>query len=140
MVSYAERIGHNCQRRIHGAAGGKEAAVDYIKIVEVVRLAIFVEGGGLGIAAETDGAVLVGDAGERNAFPDKQAACEQPLMAFMPVNRALGLCLHQFFEFGDQPLVAFLIIRLVGKGDASVPVHGDAIVRVRRMLNGTRTR
>src|SRR6185295_244460 len=40
MVADAQGIGHRGQRRVHGAAGGEEARVDDVEVVEVVGLAV----------------------------------------------------------------------------------------------------
>src|SRR5712692_475920 len=130
MLSHSKSIGHDGQRRIHGAARRKEAAVDNIEIIKVVRFAIRVEGRSLRIAPKTNRAVLVRDARQRNALPDKQIAREQPLMTFMSVNRTSRLTLHETLEFGNEPLVAFLVVRLVGERDAAVAIDGNSIVGV----------
>ena len=40
VVAHAQRVGHDRERRIHGAAGGEEAAVHDVQVVHLVRLAV----------------------------------------------------------------------------------------------------
>src|SRR5271166_4998759 len=59
VIAHAQRISHDCERRIYGRARREEAAIDHIQVVEVVRLTIHIQRRGLGIVPEADGAVLV---------------------------------------------------------------------------------
>src|SRR5579885_2039395 len=72
VIADAKRVGHDGQRRIDGGTRREKAAVDDIEVVHFVRLAIHVESGGLGIVAETDGAVLVRDACKRNTVAEEE--------------------------------------------------------------------
>src|SRR5215208_3095226 len=58
VIADAQRVGHDRQRRVHGAARREEAAIDDIQVVHVVCLAQWIERGGLRVAAEADRAVL----------------------------------------------------------------------------------
>ena len=60
-------IRHDRQRRIYGGARWKEAAVNDVEIVDVVRFAMNIECGFVRIGAETDRAVLVGHSSKRNS-------------------------------------------------------------------------
>ena len=68
MVSNAERIGHNRQRWIHGAARGKEAPIDHVEIVQVVRFAVRIQRRRLRIISKSNRTILVCDARQRNAL------------------------------------------------------------------------
>src|SRR6266850_442418 len=63
VFTHAQRIGHDRQRRIDGAAGDEEATVDDVKIIQIVRSAVHIERARLGIATETHRADLMCDAG-----------------------------------------------------------------------------
>src|SRR5713101_1073729 len=97
MISYSQRVCHDCQRGIHRAPRWEEARIDHIKIVKIVRLTIDIERRGSGIAPESNRSVLVCDACKRDALADKQVSCEEPDVAFMPVDSALRLLLHERF-------------------------------------------
>src|ERR1043165_7045047 len=43
VIAHAQRVGHDCERRIHSAARGKEARINDVKIVEFVCFTISVE-------------------------------------------------------------------------------------------------
>ena len=98
VIADAQRVGHDRQRRVHGAARREEAAIDDVEVVHVVRLASRVERRRLRVAPEADRAVLVRDAGQRDALADEQAAREQALVALVTVHRADGLLLHAVLE------------------------------------------
>src|SRR5512146_322925 len=66
VVRDPQRIGHDGQRGIHGAAGREEAPVDHVEVVELVRLAVGIERRCLRVVTEADGPVLVGDARQRD--------------------------------------------------------------------------
>src|SRR5215472_5945453 len=136
MVPHAQRIGHDSQSRVDGAARWEEAGVDNIEVVHIMRLAVGIEGRRLGVAAKANGAVLVRYSGQRNTLADEQVAREEPLETFVGVNRALGLLLHQALKLGDQPLVTLFVIRLVAEDDVTVAVYGHAIVRIRQVFRG----
>src|SRR5207248_9863847 len=130
MVGDAQRIRDDREPRVHGSGRGEEARLDDVEVVHLVRLAVHVECGGAGIPAEADGAVLVRHAGERNALPNVQIAREQPLVAAAPVDGAFALLAHELLELLDQPLVPFLVVRLVLEDDAALAIDPDAILRV----------
>jgi hypothetical protein len=52
MSAYAQRIGHDRERRVHGSDRDEEARIDDIEVVQIVCLAIEIERGCLGVAAE----------------------------------------------------------------------------------------
>jgi hypothetical protein len=71
MISHPQRIGYNRQRRIHCAARREEAGIDDVEIVHFVRFAVAIKRGSLRIVAETNRAVLMRDAGQRDALSEK---------------------------------------------------------------------
>ena len=110
----------------------EEAAVDDVEVVDVVRLAVDVERRGLRIVAEANRAVLMRDAGERDALADEEVAREQALVALVAVDRRTCVCCFiRSLSFAMQPLVAFLVVRLVAEDDVAVAVERDAVVRDR---------
>src|SRR6266702_6421538 len=128
VIGDAQSVGYDCQRGVHGCAGREEAAVHDVEIVDFVCFAIHVQCGSLWIFAESDGAVLVCNTGERNAVPEKQVSGKQSLMTVMAVDAAFRLLLHQVLELGDQPLVGFFVVGCVLQNDFPVAVERDAIV------------
>src|SRR5271169_4863436 len=62
VIAHTQRIGHDRQRRVYRRARREKAAVDDVKILEIMGFAIHIERRSLAIVAKTDGAVLVGDA------------------------------------------------------------------------------
>ena len=70
VIADPERVRHDGEGRVHGTARGEEARVDDVEVVDLVGLAVDVEGRGLGIPAEAHGAVLMRHAGERDARRD----------------------------------------------------------------------
>src|SRR5262249_56341425 len=59
VLGHPKSIRHDRQCGIHGPTRDKEAAVNDVKIIEIVRLAIDVERGPPGVAAEPNDAALV---------------------------------------------------------------------------------
>src|SRR5262249_40861843 len=59
VLGHPQSIRHNRQCGIHGPTRDKEATVNDVKIIEIVRLAIEVERGPPGDVAEPNGAALV---------------------------------------------------------------------------------
>src|SRR5271166_2787755 len=82
VIAHAQRIGHDRQRRVYRRARREKAAVDDVKILEIMGFAIHIERRGLGIVPEADGAVLVGDTRQRNALSNIQVAAKESLVAF----------------------------------------------------------
>src|SRR6185436_18941998 len=76
VVAHPEGVGDDGQRRIHRRAGGKEAPVDHVEIVDLVGPAIDVQRGGSRVAPEADGSVLVRNTGEGDALTEKQVPRE----------------------------------------------------------------
>src|SRR5262245_64826978 len=66
VIADAERVGHDRERRIDCSARGKEARVDDVEVVELVRLAVRVQRGCLRVVPEPNRAVLVREAGQRD--------------------------------------------------------------------------
>src|SRR5208283_5122153 len=109
VIAHTQRIGHDCERRIYRRARREEAAIHDVKILEIMDLAIHVQRRGSGIVPEADGAVLVGDARQRNALSHIKIAAKKPFMAVMAVNRAM-LVLQRFLQLGLQPLVRLQVV------------------------------
>src|SRR5271165_836668 len=57
VITHAQRVGHDRQRRIHRRARREEAAIDDVKILEIMGFAIHIQHRSLGIVAKTDGAI-----------------------------------------------------------------------------------
>src|SRR5215831_6319010 len=77
VVGNAQSVCHDGQRRVDGAAGGKEAAIHDVEVIQVVRATVPVERRGLRIVAKANGAVLMRHPGERNAISHKEVSREQ---------------------------------------------------------------
>jgi hypothetical protein len=60
VVSDPQGVGDDGERGVHCGAGDEEARVDDAEVVELVHLAVEVQGRGGRVGAEPDGAVLVG--------------------------------------------------------------------------------
>src|SRR6516165_3055583 len=131
MVANAQGVGHDRERRVDRATRWEKTAVHNIEVIEIVRLAVHIERRSLGIAAKSNRAILMGDACKWNALTYEHAACKKPRVAIVSVVRTLRLLLQYPFELGDQPLVAFFIIGLIGKSDTAVAVDGNLVVWVR---------
>src|ERR1043166_7585133 len=100
-----------------------------------MRLAMDVERGSLWIGAETNRAVLMGHARERDTIPEEQISGEQALVAIMTVHVAPRLLAHQPFQFGGETGVRFLVIRRVLQHDPAVAIESYAVVRVGQILD-----
>jgi hypothetical protein len=83
---------------------------------------------------EANGAVLMRHTSQRDALADEQVACEQALVAFVAVDAALSLLLHHAPQFGDEALVPFFVIGLVGENDVALTVERGSVLRVRQVL------
>ena len=94
VVSDAQRVRDDSQARIDRATGTKEACIDHVEIIQLVRFAVAIERARLRVVSEPDGAVLVRHAGERDALAEIQIAREEALVAFVAVHGTLGLLLH----------------------------------------------
>src|SRR6185437_13623810 len=76
-VGDAKRVGDDGQGRVHRADGRKKARIRQIEVVELVRLAVEIEHGGLGVGSETRGAGLMGGAAERDILSQIERALEE---------------------------------------------------------------
>src|SRR5215468_7198307 len=110
MIADTQRIRHDGKSGIHRSARWEEAAVDDVEIVDVMRLAIRVERRCCGVAAEPDGAVLVRDAGQRNALTNVEIAREESLVAVAPMKRAVVL-LHHMLKMGFELVMRSKVVR-----------------------------
>src|SRR5512141_475125 len=101
MISHAQRISHDREGRVHCPARGEEAAIDDVKVVDLVGTTVAVKCRCVGIVAETDSTVLVGYSSERNPLSNEEVPREQAVVAVVSVNRALE-ALHCAFEFANE--------------------------------------
>src|SRR5262249_52576127 len=79
VIAHADCVGDGGKRGIHRADADEKARVHDVEVVELVRLAIDVEDGGFGIAAEATGAGLMGAAGDGNVGLHVDVARDQVL-------------------------------------------------------------
>src|SRR5208283_2444141 len=133
VIAHTQRIGHDRQRRIYRRARWEEAAIHNVKILEIMGPAIHIQRRGSGIVPEADGAVLVGDARQRNALSHIKIAAKKPFMAVMAVNRAM-LVLQRFLQLGLQPLVRLQVVGGVRQHDRAVAIDGHAVVWVGKIF------
>ena len=96
-----------------------------------MRLAIAIECGGLGIVPETDGAVLVRYARERDSLTQEDLPREERDQVFLAADGV-----EDFLELRDETFVALVIVGCVREPDGAVAVHRHAIVRVRQVFRG----
>ena len=94
MVANAQGVGYDGESGIDRATRAKEACIHHVEIIQLVRFAVAIERARLRVVAETDGAVLVRHASERDALAEIQIAREEALVAFVAVHGTLGLLLH----------------------------------------------
>src|SRR6266567_3950985 len=80
MIANAHRIGDDGQRRVDRRAGNEEAAVNNVKVVQIVRLAVDVEGRAFRVAAEADRAALMGCARNRDLLAQVERVLEEVLV------------------------------------------------------------
>src|SRR5437868_9550624 len=79
VISHADRVGDCGQRRVYRTDADKKARVHDIQIVELMRLAVDIEDGVFGIAAEAARAGLMGAAGDRYVGLHIEVARDQVL-------------------------------------------------------------
>lgn len=77
MIADSERIRHDRQRRIDRGARRKEAPVNDVEIVEVVRLAVCIERRRLRVLTEPNSAILMRNARKWYPLSEKEVAGEQ---------------------------------------------------------------
>src|SRR6266853_996232 len=58
MITDAQRVGYDGEPGIDRATRAKEACIDHVKIIQLVRFAVAIECARLRVVAEPDGAVL----------------------------------------------------------------------------------
>ena len=135
VVADAQRVGDDSQGRVHRPARGEKAAVDNVKIVDVVRLAIDVQGAAQRVGSEADRAVLMSHTGKRNLLPDKEISVEEALVATGTMNIA-GRLLHYYGKLVLQTFMRLEIIRRITQHDFVCGVNGHAILRIRKVFGG----
>src|SRR5690348_17950943 len=111
VVSDAQRVGDDGQRRVDRGAGAEEARVDHVQVVQLVHLAVQVERRGGRVGAEPDGAVLVRDRGDAEPPAEVGVAGQHVLAALHGAEQAL--------EFPDEPLVSLGVGGGVPQPDAA---------------------
>src|SRR5262245_10933646 len=131
VIAHAQRVCHDGEGRVHASARREEAAVDDIQVVELVRLAVEVQGRGPRVEPESYGPVLVRDAGERNASGDVRLEPEQVVGIVDGAD-----LLHHAPELRDQPLVRLVVVRGVLEHDATIRSEAHPVVGVGEILGG----
>src|SRR5438093_10736402 len=119
MISDAQGVGHDGQRRVHRPGGWEEAGIDHVQVVQVVRLAVCVQHRRLGIVSEAACAILVGHAGQRDPLAYVGIHVQQIFCAVDVLQQAL--------ELGLKPAVALKIARRVAQHDPTLPCEGDPV-------------
>ena len=99
VVADTQCVGHDRQRRIDGTGRGKERAINDIKIVKIVRLAVDVQHAGCGFVAETECAVLVADAGDAESR-SQEVRTGAAVPKFGCGQHVLELCLKPVVRLG----------------------------------------
>src|SRR5262245_50263757 len=79
VVAHADAIGDRGLRWIERARADEKARVDDVQVVQLVRLAVYVEHGGLWVAAEAAGAGLMRAARDRNVDLHVDVARDEPV-------------------------------------------------------------
>jgi len=134
VIPDPQGIGHDGEGRIHRPARREHAAVNNVKIVQVVSLAVDIEDRSLGIVPKANRPALVGHPGQRDLLADEQVTSKQPLVALPAMDVALRLLLHQAFEFRPQTLVSLQVVGRVREDDLAVLVQRDPVVGVGQIL------
>ena len=134
MIADAQCVCHNRQRRINCRARREEAAVDDIKVVDIVCLAVDIKCRRLWIVSKSNSSVLMRNAGEWNALAEKETSREQSNMTTVTVLWTFGLLLHQVLQLRLQPLVWLEVVWGIRKNYVAVPIERHAIIRVRQVL------
>src|SRR5262249_52748727 len=104
------------------------------KVVQIMRLAIHVERGGLRISTEAYSAVLMRNPGEGDSLADEQVSRKQALVTLMSVSTARALAFHKILQPRNEELVALLVVGPIGQHDNAVAIDADAVVRVRQVF------
>ena len=77
VITNAQRIRHNRQRWIHGSTRREKAAVDHVKVVEIMRSAVHIKRRGLRVVPKSNASVLMSNACQRNPLANIEAAAKQ---------------------------------------------------------------
>jgi hypothetical protein len=80
VIADPQRVSHDGKRWVDCTARREEAGIHHIEVVDLVRLAVAVEHGGLRVVAEADCSVLVGNAGQRDSLTNVEVSREQAVM------------------------------------------------------------
>src|SRR5438094_10088801 len=70
VIAHPQRVRDDGQSWIDRAAGAKEACIDHVKIIQLVRFAVAIERARLRVVSEPDGAILVRHASKRDALAE----------------------------------------------------------------------
>src|SRR5260370_25368652 len=97
VIAHSKCIGHDGEGGIDGSARREEASVYNVEVVDVMSFAVHVQHGSLRVLSKTNGAVLMGHAGEWNSLSHVQVSPKQPLMTLVAVHRAVRL-LHGLLQ------------------------------------------
>src|SRR5262245_22167278 len=129
VVADAERVGHGRQRWVHRADAWKEARVDDVEVVELVRLAVGVEDRRLRVGAEAARAGLVCHAADPDLVLHIEIAWDQ--MAGIHAE-----AVQHRLELLVELLFRGLVVERVREVDVPVAVDRDAVVRPRQVIGG----
>ena len=127
MIAHAEGVRHGGQRRVHRADTRKEAGIDYIKVIQLMRLAVNIQHRRFGVFAEARCPRLMCD------------TANVDLIFHVEIARNQMVRVHaQMIEHGLQFVVKFLlghlIVERVAQLDAAVLLQRNPIVRHRQIL------
>src|SRR5581483_3600034 len=81
VIAGAQSVGDDGERWVYRRARRKETAVHDIKVVDLMGLAVNVEGRGFGVAAEANRSVLMRHAGQRHTVADERIQRNQVIVA-----------------------------------------------------------
>jgi len=113
--------------------GKKLPSTTHVEIVHLVSPAMNVEGRAPRVAFEAS-ADRVSDPGQGDSLARGEAPRPQAFVALEAVDAAPGLPCHQPLQRLDEALVPRLVVWLVGKDSAAIPVQGNPVVRIRQVL------
>ena len=127
VVADPQRVRHRGQRRVDRADAREEAGVDDVQVVELVRLAVGVERRAARIAAEPDGARLVGTAGDRDLVLEVGVVGSRCPWC-MPRSLSISLSSWNRRSFGSS------LLARVADLDVALPRQRDPVLGQRQVL------
>ena len=103
MVPYAQRVGDSSQGRVHRTDAWEKAGIDHVQVIQLVRLAVDIQGRRLRILAETAGSGLVRYPGHRDIVLHVGIARDQ-------VVRMHTHVIEHGLEFVVQLLLGYVVL------------------------------